>query len=169
MKLAAVARLLSRLRAYGTSAGVTKAWDTRGRSHGENEYTHGVHIGIFDRPEHPNQFAPSTSKYFKHPVPDKAGRERVHRLFKMASPVGTRLLNLHDLTPMQKTIVDARVSRVGKVRHDADWAARHLPTCFIHEGNSFLMDGHHRVAHDLDKGDTTTLAKVYKIRNHGTA
>lgn len=167
MKLAAVARLLSRVRAYGTSEGVTKAWDTRGRRHGAKEYTHGVHIGIFDRPEHPNQFAPSTTKYFKHPAPDMAEREMVNRLFKLSKPVGTRLLKLGDLTPMQKTIMESRVKRMEKVRHEAEWAAAHLPTVFTHEGKSYLMDGHHRVAYDLDRGEDSTLAKVFAIRNMG--
>lgn len=169
MKLAAVARLLRRVRAYGTSEGVTKAWDTRGRSHGENEVAHGVHIGIFNRPEHPNQFAPSTSRYFKHPAPDMVEREMVNRLFKLSKPQGTRLLKLSDLTPMQKTIMESRVKRMEEKRNEPEWMATHLPTVFRHEGKSYVMDGHHRVAYDADKGEESTLAKVFAIPNTGRA
>jgi hypothetical protein len=165
MKLAAVARLL---KAFGTSEGVTKAWDTRGRVH-HDPYVHGIHIGLFNRPEHPNQHAPSTSKYFAHPAPDLAEREHVNRMFKQAERIGTWLVNLKDLTPMQKTIMQSRVDKMEQKRNEPEWMATHLPTVFNHNGKQYLIDGHHRAAWDVDMGKDTTLAKVYAIRQRGNA
>lgn len=168
MKLAAVARLLNRLKAFGTSEGVTKAWDTRGRVH-HDPYVHGIHIGIFNRPERPNQFAPSASKFFQHPAPDLAEREHVNRMFKQAERIGTRLVNLKDLTPMQKTILQSRVDRMEQKRTEPEWMATHLPTVFNHNGKSYLMDGHHRISYNAMMGKETDLVKVYAIRQRGNA
>ncbi len=168
MKLATVVRLLKRVKAYGTSEGVTKAWDTRGRTH-HDDYLHGIHIGIFNRPEHPNQFAPNTSRYFKQPAATKAEREAVTRAFKGAERIGTRLVNLADLTPMQKTILDSRVQRMEQKRGEPEWMAAHLPTVFNHNGKQYVIDGHHRLAYDVNMGEQTSLAKVYAVRKTGNA
>jgi hypothetical protein len=168
MKIAAVVRLLSHLKSSGTSEGAVKGWDTRGRVH-HDDYVHGIHIGIFNRPERANQYAPSATKFFARPVPDMAEREHVNRMFKQAEQVGTRLLSLKDLTPMQKTIVQSRVDRMEQKRNEPEWMAAHLPSVFNYNGKQYVMDGHHRVAYDADTGKDTTLAKVYAIRQCGNA
>lgn len=163
MKLAAVTRLLNRILAYGTSEGVTKAWDTRGRSN-HPEYQHGVHIGIFNRPEHPNQFAHSTQRFFHNPPVSPADRERIMRAFKEASLIGKRNITLSEVVPMQKTVVQSRFDRYRQgMRTNPEELSKKLPAVFQYEGKSYVLDGHHRLADGIMRGKKTDEAIVYAL------
>ena len=161
MRLAAAVRLLSRVLAYGTSEGVTKAWDTRGRSN-HDEYVHGVHVGIFDRPEQPNQHAHSTKKFFHQPPATLAERERLIRLFKDAYLIGRQKIDLKNVVPMQGTVVQSRFNRyLQGLKDNPELFNSKIPTVFRHGGKDFVIDGHHRLASAVQSGKTSDDALVF--------
>jgi hypothetical protein len=155
----------SELYGYGTSEGVTKSWDTRGRTYHPEYPKPGVHLGIFDRPERPNQYAHRAGKFFAFEAPTKPERERISRNFNQAIKIGKREVVLNELIPMQKTILQRRVDRVQKTEK-ADptfFSTKKVPAVFRFEGKQYIMDGHHRLAYDRMTNKGTSMAIVYTM------
>jgi len=146
--------------AYGTSEGVTRAWDTRGRSHAHDEYQHGVHVGIFDRPKRANQHAVAAHRYFGNHVPSTAERERIFRAFKKngVELPGRHTVAARSLIPMQDTLTLARLKRAGrKVERERGTVPEKAPAVFRFEGKDYVMDGHHRLAYEAGKGYNSSV------------
>jgi hypothetical protein len=144
----------------GTSDGALKGWDTRGRSN-HSEWQHGVHLGIFNRPEQPNQHAHNVGRYFPQPVPSKSERERIARAFKDAKFVGMKQMNLSDLTPLQKTILQRLTDRVAQKMNDPAFVGSKVPGVFNFEGKNYIVDGHHRLAYEAAAGAGATQVRHF--------
>ena len=147
----------------GTSEGAIRGWDTRGRSN-HPEWQHGVHLGIFDRPEQPNQYAHNVNRWFPNSVPSKPERERIARAFNDAKFMGLKQMKLSDLTPLQKTILQRKTDSVSQKMNDPTFVGSKVPGVFEFEGKNYIVDGHHRLAYEAAAGAGATQVRhfVYK-------
>jgi hypothetical protein len=148
--------------AYGTSEGVTKAWDTRGRHF--PEWQHGVHLGIFDRPEHPNQYAHNIGRYFPNPVPSLIERQRIATAFDKAHLLGEQLVKLKELYPMQKTVIQSRLDRNARHGEESEISEGKRSAVFNFNGKNYIVDGHHRLVNDVLRGKSVALVRMFVPR-----
>jgi|ERR1019366_8210231 hypothetical protein len=160
-------RTLLELHFAGTTEGALRGWDTRGRSHVNDEYQHGVHVGIFDRPKSANQHAVASHRYFANHVPSLPERERIFRAFKNSIELpGRHSVSARSLVPMQDTLTLARLERAGrKVERERGTVPEKAPAVFRFQGKDYVIDGHHRLAYEAGK-DYNSSVRIFAERHN---
>jgi hypothetical protein len=141
---------------FGTTEGALKAWDTRGRKYHPSEAM-GVHLTVFDRSKHPNQYLTDSKKFFRNPVPGPVEREKVGRAFLKAKQTGMDKVTADDVTPMQRSLINSHIERVRTGLENGNLVRGKRPAVFKFEGKKYVMDGHHRLAYDSLGGRSTDV------------
>jgi len=154
-----VARLLKKMKGYGTSEGVEKAWDTRGRGQKDYRTDTGVHVGIFDRPEGTDENAISVTKYFGSDAPSAEERLKIADEFEKAVREKEQEVEIpiSMLVPLQKTVTKDRLERA------AQNASPKPVSVFHYNDKYYLIDGHHRVAGDSSVGKKRVGANLFHL------
>jgi hypothetical protein len=164
------------LEAEGTSEGVQKAWDTRGRGRkqatptghpkpkdwdAKTGFLHdGVDVAIFDRYKNTNPDAVSVRTFLHNPPPEADKRQELADAFKQAVPTGKEDVDIQTLIPTQNTVFKAGLEKI-----TLEGLYPNPVTVFRYKGNDYLMDGHHRVLASVIDGRGSVEANVFQLKS----
>ena len=165
------------MQAAGTSEGVRKEWDTRGRGRkqppplighkvgfkgwdAKTGFLHdGVDVAIFDRYNKTNPAAVSVRTFLHNPSLEADKRQALANAFKQAVPTGTEDVDIQTLVPTQNTVFKAGLEKMM-----LQGLYPNPVTVFRYHGSDYLMDGHHRTVANVIDGRGSVEANIFQLK-----